>query len=369
MEEQQSKKKIKNTAILCYTLTSGGMPQDAIKLALQLKTHGTIYIVCKRGSFLETQIDILEKQGIQVRVIHYNKLGLLDAFPFIKKFKTFIKEENITNIILYGTSEIRFLYFTFPKGKVNFIMRHGTTKNKLKKDWFHTFLYKKINTHVGVSNHIVNNVRHVMPVAKDSKVVTIYPSSEIEKYPLDKKEMNKKHITICHTGRYVTGKGQLDALKACEILQANNIDFEIYFLGEVEDENYFTEIKNYLKQSPFANSVFIVGFTKKVEDYLLKSDIFLFPSSGEGLPNSVVEAFLSQNIPVTYSNTVFPEFKQLGLHIYLTKENTVESLKNTLLDAANNLTKEKEMIRQSTLLAQKLFAPKKEKNAFLDILW
>ena len=49
-------------------------------------------------------------------------------------------------------------------------------------------------------------------------------------------------------------------------------------------------MKNYLTNSSLKDNVEFVGYTSNVKEYLQKSDIFIFPSLGEGMSNAIIES-------------------------------------------------------------------------------
>ncbi len=110
-------------------------------------------------------------------------------------------------------------------------------------------------------------------------------------------------IDLVHVGRINKGKGQFEAIKACEILKENNVPFTIKFLGDIQDKNYFETMKNYLENSSLKNYVEFIGYTSDVKEYLQKSDIFIFPSLGEGMSNAIIESLGFGLIPIIYDDT------------------------------------------------------------------
>ncbi len=54
------------------------------------------------------------------------------------------------------------------------------------------------------------------------------------------------------------------------------------------------------------------------------------------MSNAIIESLGFGLIPIIYNDTSSPEFKDLGFHIHLTKENNIKNLKEILLNVANN---------------------------------
>ena len=120
------------------------------------------------------------------------------------------------------------------------------------------------------------------------------------------------------------GKGQIDALKACQILYENNINFVFYLLGDFNDNKSKDDFMEFYKSLPFKNNIKLVGFTDNVGNYISQSDVFLFPSYGEGFGNSFAEALSAGLVCISYDNTTFPEFKKLGMYFHQVENKNIE---------------------------------------------
>lgn len=173
--------------------------------------------------------------------------------------------------------------------------------------------------------------------------------------------------TLLHIGRIAKGKGQSDAIMACEVLYANNIDFTFYLVGGL-DKEYEKDFMLLYNSLAYKKNIILVGFTNDVESYLAKSDIFLFPSYGEGLSNAFLEALSVGLYPIAYNNTSFPELKELGLSFELVEDKNIEKLKKTLENSIKNLIFKKQQSQENIKLVKKLFNEKTEICKFLEIL-
>jgi glycosyltransferase involved in cell wall biosynthesis len=110
----------------------------------------------------------------------------------------------------------------------------------------------------------------------------------------------------------------------------------------------------------------LVGFSKEVEKYLTKSDIYIFPSYGEGLSNSFLEALSMGIMCISYDNTSFPELKNIGLDFELIENKNIDKLKESLLKIAKkevffNTEKNKDIVKE-------FFSEKNEIKKYLEIL-
>lgn len=122
-----------NTAVICLSPYSGGMELDAIKLAQKLSNHAQIILIAKQDYFIEKQAYSLENSKIKLETI---KFCSSFSFAIIFKMRKILNQHNIKNVIFFGASEMKSLYFAFLGFDINLIIRHGTTKSTPKKDFF-----------------------------------------------------------------------------------------------------------------------------------------------------------------------------------------------------------------------------------------
>ncbi len=350
-----------NTAIICLSPYSGGMEIDSIKLAKKLSLYSRITIIAKEKHFIADS----SKEYEGYNNIELEKINFSSSFSLsiIFKVREIIKRKNIKNVIFFGASEMKSLYFAFLGLDINLIIRHGTTKSRPKKDWFHRLIYSNVNYHVSICKHLQKNVEYIIPFGKKTKSKLIYSSLEIEQ----KEKIEHNKLSLVHIGRIAEGKGQIDAIKACKVLYEEGIDFKFYILGGF-DEIYKNEFINFYDRLEYKHKIELVGFTKDINSYLSRSDIFLFPSYGEGLSNAFLEALSAGLICISYDNTSFPELKDLGLKFHMVKDRDIKDLKKKLLAISKNILAETSYVNQNKALVQKLFSLKREVKDYLGIL-
>ncbi|MGJ0353632.1 glycosyltransferase [Aliarcobacter cryaerophilus] len=351
------------TAIICLSRVNGGMELASVKLARLLSQDLEVEFIARDNSYIVNRKEHFENYNVKVHIVEF-----LSNFSFklIFKIRKILKENNIKNVIFLGASEMKSIYFATLGLDINFIIRQGSKKTTSKKDFFHKLLYSNVNYFVGNCEYMKNNIIDILPIPKKADVRRIYSSVKLEKN-VDFKEYNKI-IDLISVGRINPGKGQLEAIKACEILFENNIDFNIKFLGDIQDKDYYKQIENYMHNLPYKNKIEFVGYTSNIKDYLQKSDIFIFPSLGEGMSNAIIESFGFGLIPIIYDDTSSPEFKSLGFHIHLTKENIIENLKKILLEVALDIENEKIEAMRNHTKALEVFALEREKKEYMELL-
>jgi glycosyltransferase involved in cell wall biosynthesis len=277
--------------------------------------------------------------------------------------REYIKKYSIKNVIFFGASELKSLYFSFLGLDINLIIRHGTTKSSPKKDLFHRLIYSNVNYHVSICKHLQKNVNYIIPFGKNTKSKLIYSSFDF------KEVVHKEHdkLSILHVGRIADAKGQTDAIEACEILFQNDIDFILNIVGGF-DENYKKNFLKFYNSCTYKEKINLVGFTTDVRSYIEKADIFLFPSYGEGLSNAFLEAISNNLVSISYDNTSFPELQDLGLYFKMSENKNIQKLQESLLGCTQDLENELENSNKNFDIIKNIFSLKKEIDSYLKIL-
>lgn len=338
---------------MCFSGGCGGMEHDAIKLAALLKDDCDVTLFCQHGSFIHSQLE----RGSPARFIPIKFLSRAFSLSILLNVRKAIKQYGIKNIVFFGASELKTLYFAFLGFELNVIVRHGTTKSSPKKDWLHRLVYSCVNTHVALSRHLLNNVKYIVPPHPGVRYVYLPQSFKFCEVEVQHKQDGC--LNIIHVGRLTSGKGQLDAIQACRVLYDNNIKFSFTLLG-AQDDSYYARVAELLENLPYSDDIHLMGHVPDVSAYLAASDLLLFPSKGEGMPNALIEALHYGIVCITYDNTVFPEFRDMGFYIHTIKTGDIDRLKSRLLDVALNFTDEYSKAAANVSLANQIFDPEIE---------
>lgn len=351
------------TAVICLSPYSGGMEMDAIKLAKLLVSELQVVLVAKAGCYIAKYYpSTLEDSGICLETIEFSSKFSLSI---ISRTRKIINQYHIQNVIFFGASELRSLYFAFLGYNLTVLVRHGTTKTSSKKDWLHKLIYSCVDYHVAICEHLAKNVQSIIPFGKKTQLKVIYPSLREE--PVLSRHSASKPVTLLHMGRITEGKGQKEAIEACEVLYSHGIEFQLVCVGDM-DPDYEKEFTAYLENKPYAGSVQLKGFAQDVAGYYQRADIFIFPSKGEGLSNAFIEALSYGLICIAFSNTSFPELRGLGFDFLMAKDQDIGDLKQKLLQSIEFLHANEMPLQKQSQLAVELFSAKRELNEYLSLL-
>jgi len=356
----------KPTAIISLGTLLGGMEMDAFRLAKQLHRDMEITLIAKAGSKLESEYrGACDDLGIRLEIIPFRTFF---SPSIIFGARRIFKKYNIKNVVFFGASEMRSLYFSLLGLNINLVIRHGMKKTSPKKDILHRLVYSNVSWHVTICEYLSENVKEIIPFGKKAKLKLIY--SALRHLPTDKKESvvrDLNPVRLLHVARIAPGKGQVDAIKTCKTLYDRNIPFELHLVGEIFPP-FRERFESVLADVDYKDSIFVHGFSKDIPEFLGNSDIFFYPSSGEGLSNSFIEALAYGLICISYDNTSFPELRRLGFVMHIAKHENLTDLNDKLTDAIEYMTNNPIPIEHNMELAKKLFSPAREIEQYKEIL-
>jgi len=351
---------------MCFSGGGGGMELDAIKLADLLCNDCEIVLLCKENSYIHEQY-MEDQKAYACEPIMFRSRTFSPSMLF--KVRSILKSYEIKNVIFFGASELKTLYFSFLGFDLNVIVRHGTTKSTVKRGPVHQLVYSCVNYHVALSQHLLKNAKSIVP-ADNRTQFKIITSSYARSDAPDQKEPagDVQQLQIILVGRVAPGKGQVEAVISCAELDKRGIDFKLDLYGGIENEKYFKQLKSVIDSKKLGEKVNIHGHVPNVNEYMASSDILLFPSYGEGMSNSLIESLHYGLVCICFSNTVFPEFVEMGFHLLLATDRDQEDISNKLLFAVENLSNEKTKSAKNKELALKYFNREREKEEWMLLL-
>lgn len=352
-------------AVMCFSSGTGGMERSAVRLAKFLSTITTVVLFCKKDSFTEK---LYHEEDVDFACEAISFISRKFSPSMLFGVKKAVKKHQLKNVIFFGASELKTLHFSFLYLDINMIVWHGTTKSRPKRDFIHNLVYSNVNYHVALSEHLIRNVKEIVPLTPDVAYRVIRPSFDFEVKTRQGSFSDESETAILHVGRVAYGKGQLDAVRACDSLSSNARPFRLRLVGSADSSDYIDKVKGAIKHSAIDQFVSLEGYVENVNTYLEDTDILLFPSSGEGMPNAFIEALHYDIVCIAYSNTVFPEFIEMGFHVHLVKNQDVEALSAKLAQVISDLAEEKRLSKGNMALAKGYFSVGRELDEWREVL-
>jgi GalNAc-alpha-(1->4)-GalNAc-alpha-(1->3)-diNAcBac-PP-undecaprenol alpha-1,4-N-acetyl-D-galactosaminyltransferase len=291
---------ITKIVLIISSLDTGGAERVLSELAnyLVAKNYDITLIIFEENQkkpfyFLDKKIKITSL-GLKKSNHFFTKLFYL--FKCIFKLRLILKKNHPDLIIsfLHFVNVITLLSIIKLKIPVFISERIDPNFHKLPKiyDWFRLKIYQ-LATKLIVQTKSASSY---FPEKKFSNI-TIIPNPV--KTPLEiKKKFLIKPLKIISVGRLDRQKDHKTLIHAFSYLikQYPDLILEIYGKGILEKDLNFLIAKLGL-----TDKVFLKGVTEDIDQKLLRSDIFVFPSLYEGFPNALCEA-MAVGLPVVASN-------------------------------------------------------------------
>lgn len=150
-----------------------------------------------------------------------------------------------------------------------------------------------------------------------------------EKY---RKDMNlRDKFVICHVGRFSNEKNQVFLLEVLKEIKNEKKDIILLLIGEGENKNKIIE---QIRKNKLEKNVRLLGKRQDVNNILMASDIFVFPSLYEGLGIAAIEA-QTTGLPTICSNNIQKEAKVTDLFYSLNLDDDIKNWKNLILSFQN----------------------------------
>lgn len=285
----------KKIMILVSKICKGGAERSAVNVAENLSKEYDVVIVMPQ---IEEDFKKFEDYNCNVKHVEIKGSNKVKITRKIKKFK---KENGITHCISFGT-------------RVNFINAITRVNEKqiisirnylsLSEPEFKKKLKCKISSMlcdyiVAVSKSVeLNQIKNYN--INPNKICTIsnycnkeYIEKSIQNYDIDNQdkllfENNKNSKIVINVGKLKMQKGQWHLIRAFKKVVEKYEDAKLIILGTGELEEY---LKQLITDMHLENNIFLLGHkNKNIYTYMFKSNVFVFPTLFEGMPNVILEA-------------------------------------------------------------------------------
>jgi glycosyltransferase involved in cell wall biosynthesis len=302
----------------------GGFNNFLGELATELTKGNEVHAICDSSKVINYKDKFpYEELGITFHYIPFSR-----NFGPLSKIKTSIKIKKILNSIKPDVVNLHFtsgIFVALLSGKIKFKtigVFHGlgfpVITDPVKKFIFKQveyFCFKRLDKICVINDFDYELLNQKFP-GKVYKFKSYGVGCETSRFDITrfsdvKKESIRNQINVApddfvlmFTGRFVHFKGFHLVIKALKYIEDNKLidNIKLILAGGVDaahstnltnDEyQYFLDSKNVIN----------IGFTSEVERYLAISNLFLLPSSKEGMPVCIMEA-ISMGVPVITLNS------------------------------------------------------------------
>lgn len=328
-----------------------GAGAQALKLSLELKKQGvSVSVICTGKSIIPK----FEKVG-GINVIRVPAFGqevfrtLLFNIGALLFLLLKMKQFDIIHLhSLNGMYSAVFLRWLAGKKVVfkmtNFGMDDPLSLQKQPGGKLKYFFFKAVDKVVAINSDCLN--AYLKANLLSEKCSFIPNGVDVEKFkPLNIQEkialkkmmgLSEDELVISFLGQISRRKGVHKIVAALKNLATELPDFRCYLVGPAAEKNYFSELKKQIGRDNFEDRFVFPGEVKESQKYLQASDIFVFPSEKEGLPNALLEA-MSCGLPCVASNiSGCADAIQQGFNGFLFEPDDISSLSKCLAKLAGD---------------------------------
>lgn len=268
---------MKNILEVCLSPDFGGLEVHVRDLTKFLKVKA---VLNPKGRLKESFIK--EKMPFET----------IGRYNFIKLAKI-IDENSIDVVHLNWTKDIptTVLAKLISKKKPKIIQTRNMHMTRFKDDFYHKFLYKNIDSIVGISAKVSEQLNKFIPSDIRPKIITWYsgvPKPKIIEKSRKKELKNsfglKDEFIVCIVARVEEAKGQHIVLEAVEKLRVDGINAKALIVGHYMDENYFNNLK-----TKYINDIF-TGFASNANELIQISDCKVMATRNETFGMAIMDA-------------------------------------------------------------------------------
>jgi glycosyltransferase involved in cell wall biosynthesis len=330
---------------LIPSLRFGGTERQVVEMALLLreKYNPAICTIYPQNRFPE-----LKEQRIKVLSLN-KKTGKLYNLPCFLKFVFLASKEKpaiIHSFLMFANlyaCGVRLLLrpknvITSTRINIDFSKCYGGNR-------FTYYLFKNfsrfhvVNTRYN-ADVLVNEMSY-----RESQLYLIENMVDTDRFAYN--SCDKKFPGAVYPARIEERKNQLILIEAMNILEQKKLlpeGFQLFLVGEKNDKQYSKKVFKAIREYNLEKSIILVDPTITIERYYSLYSFLVFPSSWEGLSNTILEAMAS-GLPVVCSHEAnIPGLIDEGVNGYLFPAHSPEACAESLHKMINtDAFKRKEM--------------------------
>lgn len=306
-----------NIFFVIDSLGAGGAERSTVEIARFLKyNEHSVTIVCLKHKKIGVEEEIYR---LGVRLIYLSKSSFASRFKELKKLVLNESPDLIHSVLYSSNLLVRAIKLAVPSVKiVQSLVNTPYSEEREKDTKLPKLKFKIVKAIDSLSARSVDSYYHAITSTVLDHYTPLFkiPASKnfvIFRGRYENKSVNSRllireklgfgnQFVFAAVGRQEFQKGHLLILKALQSLILNGVNvnrFKIVFLGREGEMSH--EIKAFVLKNQLSHYVEFLGFRSDVEEILVASDAFLFPSYFEGLGGALIEA-LAAGLPVICSS-------------------------------------------------------------------
>lgn len=289
-----------------FDLRSGGAERFAVDLSNELSKNNDVTLMAIKDDSLEPEIAQFYKFDLSDRVL-YKNLGLPNGYSFRMAWQIYraIKAEKADIVHIHGYSMpiycIMAIYLL--NRKMKFYQTIHSDINNRYTSFFYRLLIKTVGYcqrmgFVAISETNYSDMMKLYPKIKGACITNgrarVLPTDRFEevKAEISKYKKNPNSLVYLHVARCSPIKNQTMLVEAFSKFVDAGYNADLIIIGAGFDSELGKSIK-----ALSGSRIHIIGTRKNVGDYMLNADVFCLSSKQEGMPITILEAYLA-GIPV-----------------------------------------------------------------------
>ncbi|WED21988.1 glycosyltransferase family 4 protein [Vibrio sp. JC009] len=327
---------------ICLSKGWGGLEMYPIRTGKEFIKHGyKVFGLCVAGTRVASGMDEAGLETYQVKSKNH-----LIAFELLK-LNRWLKQNNVEVIHCHKSGDILVsaLLNLLTSRRVLFTEHMGVTRPK--KDIYHKWVYSHVDQVLSISNETLKRNIKALPVP-ENKIERLWLGTDIPEQPItdqahiaevkESLDIPESAKIIGTIGRICRGKGQLELIRAFELIASDFKDLHLLIVGglnesEGADADYTRELTAAASASKHNNRIHLAGFQKDITAMYSVMDIVCLPYYNEAFGLTAIEAMAEKKAIVAAKTGALPEI--LGEHALFCDPKSSESIANAIAEYLN----------------------------------
>lgn len=295
------------------TLIKRGVEKYLQNINSEMNYESIVMDVLTPGKCLNTELkDDIEKSGGKIIELKYVQNKLIYYIDFCMKLSKYLKD-NSYDVIEAQTGSIPIMALSAYVGRkrhVKKIIVH--TQNTHEKNWKYKLQSWMCRSLLIKADYFfacsMKAGQDSFPACVHSKIKVIPNAIDVQKYQFDlvqretlRRQLNiENKFVIGHIGAFTKQKNHDYLIDVFSCVRKQREDSVLLLIGEGELQH---EVKEKVKQHHLGDKVIFFGISNEIPKLLSCMDVFVFPSTWEGLGIVIVEA-QANGLPCVYSKSL-----------------------------------------------------------------
>lgn len=324
---------------------SGGVPSFLNSYCNMVdKDKYTFDFMSLRNQCFEPYREQFENNSWKLYCLNLQADGMKRALQIIIELSKFLKKNDYDAVHINMGSFFPVLCCAIAskKAHVNTVIAHShssgiySRKKRFAANLFSPLLTYFADEYCACSKKAAENL-FSKKIIREKKYKVINNAIDAEKFKYDastriqiRKELGIRDadIVIGHVGRLVEVKNHEFLINAFKYLKEKDSNFKLILIGEGELRD---KLEEQVSKEKLNDSVLFLGQRKDVYRYYQAMDLFIFPSTVEGLGITVIEA-QAAGLPCYISSNVPEEVNITDLYHVFDLKNGARKLADQILD-------------------------------------